>query len=438
MNHFLIEGKEQLVTYFQQGEKNLISTKIGTEHENFLFLKATKKRIPYEGKQGIKSILEAFALQGWLPVFEKGNLIALKHANAMSAISLEPGGQLELSGSPLRTLHEGYEELASYHNQLDAILKEKDIYRFGAGFDPFSKREDVSWMPKERYKIMRNYMPEKGRHGIDMMIRTCTIQVNLDYTSEQDMVQKFRVSMGIQPILSALFANSSMVEGKDSGYKGYRNYVWQDTDPDRCGLLPFVFEQDMSYERYVDYLLDVPMYYVYRHGQMNACAQTFREFLAKKLRILPDEAPTIQDWVDQVSMAFPEVRLKQYLELRAADCGDDHMIMALSALWVGLLYDEQNLKDCHDYVQDLQFIEIQDVYQSVPRQGLATSLRQQAIGDLAHYFVEKSAAGLKRRKKLNAHGQDESIYLEPLFDILGRQGYLNKGGESILHTKSNL
>lgn len=428
MNHFLIESKQQLITYFQQGEKNPKSVKIGTEHENFLLSKTNKRRVPYEGAQGIKSILETFAEKGWSPVFEKGNLISLKHPDAMSTISLEPGGQLELSGSPVRTLHESYKELANYLSQLDPILKEKGIERLGMGFDPFNKREDVPWMPKERYKIMRNYMPQKGTHGLDMMTRTCTIQVNLDYLSEQDMVQKFRVAMGLQPILSALFANSSMIEGKDSGYKGYRNYVWQNTDPDRCGLLSFVFEKDMGYERYVDYLLNVPMYYVYRHGQMNACTQSFREFLEKKLTILPGETPTLQDWVNQVSMVFPEVRLKQYLELRAADCGDDHMIMALSALWVGLLYDAENLKDCHDYIQALEFSEIQEIYQSVPKHGLATILRQQPIGELAHYFVEKSVAGLKRRQNLNIHGQDESIYLEPLFDILARYGYTGLRG----------
>lgn len=428
MNRFLIESKEQLINYFQQGEKDPKSVKIGTEHENFLFSKVTKMRIPYEGMQGTKSILEAFADQGWSPIFEKGNLISLQHPNAMCAITLEPGGQLELSGSPVRTLQEGYEELTNYLHQLDTILRDKNIERLGAGFDPFSKRGDVPWMPKERYKIMRNYMPHKGTHGLDMMTRTCTIQVNLDYTSEQDMVQKFRVAMGLQPILSALFASSSMVEGKDSGYKSYRNYVWQNTDADRCGLLPFVFEADMGYERYVDYLLDVPMYYVYRHGQMNACTQSFRTFLKKKLTILPGETPTLQDWVNQVSMVFPEVRLKQYLELRAADCSDDHMIMALSALWIGLLYDAENLKSCHDYIQELKFLEIQEIYQSVPKHGLATLLRQQFIGNIACYFVEKSAAGLKRRQNFNIHGQDESIYLEPLFDILEREGYKSSYG----------
>ena len=423
MNHVFIESKEQLVTYFRQGEKNPEATKIGTEHENFLLSKKTKKRVPYEGKQGVKSVLQAFAEQGWSPVFEKEHLISLQNPCSMSSISLEPGGQFELSGSPVRTLHEGYEELMAYLRQLDTILRNKDMQRCGIGFDPFSKREEVPWMPKDRYKIMRDFMIQKGTHGLDMMTRTCTIQVNLDYTSEQDMVQKFRVSMGLQPILSAVFANSAIVEGKESGYKSYRNYVWQNTDADRCGLLPFVFQADMGYERYVDYLMDIPMYYVYRHSQMNMSGETFRTFLNKKLTILPGEMPTIEDWINQISMVFPEVRLKQYLELRAADCGDDHMIMALSALWVGLLYDAENLRICHDYVQALQFSEIQDVYHSVPRYGLATLLRQQPIGCLARYLVEKSADGLKRRKNLNMHGQDESIYLDPLFDILDRQGY---------------
>lgn len=428
MNHFLIENKEQLISYFQKGEKDPNSLFIGMEHENFLMFKATKKRVPYEGGQdeevqGITSILHALVEQGWLPIFEKENIIALQHPHTISTISLEPGGQFELSNSPVRTLHEGCAELTAYFKQLDPILKERGIDRCGAGFDPFNKREDIPWMPKERYKIMRNFMIQKGTHGLDMMTRTCTVQASLDYTSEQDMVQKFRVSMALQPILSAVFAHSSVIEGKESGYNSYRNYVWQHTDADRCGLLPFVFQTDMGYERYVDYLLDVPMYYVYRHGRMNMSGQPFRTFLEKNLDAFPGQAPSIQDWIHQIGMVFPEVRLKQYLELRAADCGDDHMIMALPALWVGLLYDAENLKSCYEYVQTLQFSEIQEIYQSVPRYGLSTLLRQQPIGYLARFLVEKSVAGLRRRHNLNEHGQDESIYLEPLFDILDHQGY---------------
>jgi glutamate--cysteine ligase len=423
VTRLLIESTEQLIHYFQQGEKKPDSLLIGTEHEQLLFFKDTKTRVPYDGERGIRSILEAFVAQGWKPILEKNQPIALLSPDATHTISLEPGGQFELSGAPLPNLHDSYDELTSYLQQLDLILTTKSIDRLGVGFDPISKRQDVPWMPKQRYKIMRDYMPTKGNHGLDMMTRTCTIQVNLDYVSEQDFVHKMRVAMGLQPILSALFATSSVVEGKDSGYKSYRNFIWLDTDPDRCGLLPFVFDENMGYARYVEYLLDIPMYYINYQGQMLVSGQPFRDFLDKKLAVLPGKSPTRADWVHHISMTFPEVRLKRYLELRSADCGDDSMILALSALWVGILYDAENLKMGHDYIRTLPFSTIHQVYSAVPKQGLATLLQDEPIGHLARQWVEKSKEGLCRRRYLNAKGQDETIYLEPLFAILEKEGY---------------
>lgn len=419
----LIESTEQLIQYFQQGEKKPDSLLIGTEHEQLLFFKDTKTRVPYDGKRGIRSILEAFITQGWTPILEKNQPIALLAPGASHTISLEPGGQFELSGAPLPNLHDSYDELTGYLQQLDPILTAKKIDRLGVGFDPISKRQDVPWMPKQRYKIMHDYMVTKGNHGLDMMTRTCTIQVNLDYVSEQDFVHKMRVAMGLQPILSALFATSSTVEGKDSGYKSFRNFIWLDTDPDRCGLLPFVFDENMSYARYVEYLLDVPMYYINYQDQMLISGQSFRDFLDKKLEVLPGKAPTMADWAHQISMVFPEVRLKRYLELRSADCGNDSMILALSALWVGILYDAENLEKAHDYICTLPFSIIHQIYKTVPKQGLETLLQHKPIGHLARKWVEKSKEGLQRRHCLNAKGQDETIYLDPLLAILKRQGY---------------
>lgn len=423
MANFLIENKQQLIDYFQQGEKHPNFLAIGTEHEQFLFDKATQTRVAYEGKKGIKAILEAFTTQGWEPILEAGQPVALSYPGTRRTISLEPGGQFELSGMPVRTLHQDYDQLKDYLQQLDAIIEPQNIERKGLGFDPLSRLQQVPWMPKNRYKIMRDYMSQKGTHGLDMMTRTCTIQVNLDYYSEVDFVQKMRVAMGLQPILSALFATSNLVEGKESGYKSYRNYIWLHTDADRCGLLPFVFQENMGYGSYVDYLLDVPMYYINRNEEMRVSGQPFRVFLEKKLAVAPNESPTIDDWAHQISMVFPEVRLKRYLELRSADCGSDPMITALSALWVGLLYDAKNLKACHDYVQTLSFIDIKNVYETVPKQGLSCILQQRPIGYLARQLVEKSSMGLKRRKNFNKNGQDESIYLDPLLEVLERERF---------------
>jgi len=417
MTSFFLETKEQLISYFQKGEKASKDFKIGTEFEQFLFEETTNKRVPYEGKTGIKSILEEFTEFGWTPVFEKQYLIGLKHLKASQTISLEPGGQIELSGSPLLNLHDVKHEIDSYQQQLDSILTSKNIRKVALGFDPITKRDDVPLMPKGRYKIMQHYMPKKGNHGLDMMLQTCTVQVNLDYATEKDMVKKFRVAMGLQPILSALFANSFLVEGKDSGYKSYRNFIWQNTDPDRCGLLPFVFDKNMGYERYVDYLLDVPMYFVYRQGYLNTAGQSFRDFLAKKLPGVPGESPTPQDWIDQMSVAFPEVRLKRFLELRAADCGEGPFVMALPALWVGLLYDLKNLDYCHELVQSFSYADILDVYNHVPKQGLATQIQGNSIQKLAQELVEKSKEGLIRRQQFSSTVQDESLYLNVLLNL---------------------
>ena len=279
-------------------------------------------------------------------------MIALKNDNRCS-ITLEPGGQFELSGAPLETVHQTCEEVHEHLRQVREVCDELGLGMIGLGFDPLSRRDEVPWMPKGRYRIMRDYMPKKGRLGLDMMLRTCTVQTNLDYRDEADMVRKFRASLALQPVAVALFANSPFVEGKPSGYLSYRSLVWTDTDPDRCGTLPFVFEDGFGYERYVDYLLDVPMYFVYRDGTyIDASGQSFRDFMAGKLPALPGEVPVIGDWVDHATTAFPEVRLKSYLEMRGADGGPWRRLCALPALWVGLLYDDAALDAACDLVAD--------------------------------------------------------------------------------------
>ena len=307
---------------------------------------------------------------GWDPVMEAGNVIALEN-DARCSITLEPGGQFELSGAPLETIHQTCDEVHEHLRQVREVCDELGLGMLGLGFDPKSRREDVGWMPKGRYRIMRDYMPKKGKLGLDMMLRTCTVQANLDYQSEADMVKKFRVGLALQPVSVALFANSPFTEGKPNGFQSYRSFIWTDTDPDRCGTLPFVFEDGFGFERYVDYMLDVPMYFVYRDGNyIDASGQSFRDFMAGKLPAYPGQLPTMADWVDHLTTAFPEVRLKSFLEMRGADGGPWRRLCALPALWVGLLYDQTALDAAHDLVADWTEAERETMRAEVPQMGL--------------------------------------------------------------------
>jgi glutamate--cysteine ligase len=300
-----IVAKRQLVEFHEGGNKPPAAWRVGTEHEKFVFRRADLRRVPYEGPDGIGALLQGMTRFGWAPVLEKGNIIALSNDSRCS-ITLEPGGQFELSGAPLETVHQTCEEVHEHLRQVREVCDEMGLGMIGLGFDPFSRRDEVPWMPKGRYRIMGAYMPKKGRMGLDMMLRTCTVQANLDYQSESDMVRKFRASLALQPAAVALFANSPFVEGRPSGYLSYRSLVWTDTDPDRCGTLPFVFEDGFGFERYVDYLLDVPMYFVYRDGNyIDASGQSFRDFMAGRLPAFPGELPRIGDWVDHMTTAFP-------------------------------------------------------------------------------------------------------------------------------------
>ncbi|MCA8928263.1 MAG: glutamate--cysteine ligase, partial [Alphaproteobacteria bacterium] len=336
-----IESKDELVAYFAAGNKPPEDWRIGTEHEKLVFRLKDLTRPGYEGPDGIGALLRGLAERyAWEPIKENGNTIALTD-HAGGSITLEPGGQFELSGAPLETIHETCREVHTHLDQVRTVCNDLGLGMVGIGFDPKWRREDIQWMPKGRYRIMRNYMPKVGTLGLDMMLRTCTVQVNLDYGSEADMVQKFRVSLALQPLATALFANSPFKEGRPNGYMSYRSHVWTDTDPDRSGMLDFVFEDGFGFERYTDYILDVPMYFVHR-GQdyVDLAGRSFRQFLAGELEaedqghvIRKGDRPSMEDWADHVTTAFPEVRMKRYLELRGTDGGPWRRLCALPALW---------------------------------------------------------------------------------------------------------
>ncbi|MBB6249685.1 glutamate--cysteine ligase [Nitrospirillum iridis] len=413
-----ITDRRDLVEYLEQGSKPADAWRIGTEHEKFAFRLGDNSPLPYEGEQGIGRILNEMASRyDWTPVTEGENVIALTKGQA--SITLEPGGQFELSGAPLNTIHQTCGEVSEHLAQVRAIGAELGIGMIGLGFNPKWKREDIPWMPKGRYRIMRDYMPKKGTMGLDMMTRTSTVQVNLDFSSEADMVKKFRVSLALQPIATALFANSPFKEGKPNGFQSLRSHVWTDTDPDRCGDLPFVFEDGFGFERYADHALNVPMYFAYRDGvYVDASGQSFKDFLAGKLPALPGERPLITDWVDHLTTLFPEVRLKRFLEMRGADGGPWARLCALPALWVGLLYDTTALDAAWDLIKDWSEEERASLRNNVPRLGLDTPFRGGTVLDLARRTVAISRAGLDNRARMAGMGDNESHFLDTLQEIV--------------------
>ncbi|HUC62142.1 MAG TPA: glutamate--cysteine ligase [Alphaproteobacteria bacterium] len=413
----LVESKAQLVEYLAAGCKPKFSWRIGVEHEKFAFHRASLKPLAYDEPGGIRDLLKAFVARfGWEPVEEGGNLIALAKGNC--AITLEPGGQLELSGAPLKTVHETCAEVGRHLYEAKAIGDDLGYGLLGMGFHPSATRAEIPWMPKGRYRIMREYMPKKGGLGLDMMLRTSTVQVNLDFASEADMVKKFRASLALQPVAIALFANSPFTEGRPNGYLSYRSHVWTDVDPDRSGILPFVFEPGMGFERYTDYLLGVPMYFVYRDGKyIDASGQSFRDFLAGKLPALPGERPRIGDWIDHMTTAFPEVRLKRVLEMRGADGGPWRILCALPALWVGLLYDQVALDAASDIVKDWTREEHDYLRREVPKRALKTPFRKRDLQALALEVLEIATEGLRRRARDMGFGSDETAYLDVLWEI---------------------
>ena len=410
-------------TFFQLafGEKKHSDFKIGTEHEKFAFHLETHKPVSFSEKNGIEALLLKLKKYGWNSILEGSNTIGLSRDKSLGGgtITLEPAGQLELSGAPLNNLHETFDELNEHRIQISKEGSELGIGFLSAGLTPDWAIDEMPVMPKKRYEIMRNYMPKKGSLGLDMMFRSTTIQVNLDYSSETDMAKKFKVSLALQPIATALFANSPFLDGALTGYKSYRSHIWTDTDPDRTGMLPFVFDGEMSYEKYVDYALKVPMYFIYRDGNyidLSGCS--FEDFLNGKLDELPGEKPNLIDWENHLTTIFPEVRLKSFLEMRGADGGGFETVCALSAFWVGLLYDSISLNSSWDIVKNININELQEVRIDVAKNGLNSIVGDINIGKIAIEILKISSEGLKRRNILNSNGDNEAIFLDPLENIL--------------------
>ena len=411
-----IETKAQLIDELASGSKPKDQWRIGTEHEKFPFLTDTLAPVPYDGPRSIKALLEGLRDRfAWEGVYENGNIIALSDPKGLGNVSLEPGGQFELSGAPLATVHETCEEVHEHLTEVREIGDQLGIGFLGLGASPVWTRAETPVMPKGRYGIMAPYMDKVGKYGRDMMFRTCTVQVNLDFSSEADMVKKLRVSLALQPIATALFANSPFLEGKPNGFLSFRSEVWRDTDNARAGMLPFAFEAGMSFERYVDYALDVPMYFVMRDGKyINTAGESFRAFLAGKLPQLPGEKPVAKDWADHLTTIFPEVRLKKYLEMRGTDSGPWRGLCALPAFWVGLFYDQSALDAAWDLVKDWTAEERQKLRDGVPAQALGAMIRGRSVQDIAGEVLKHSRAGLEARCQLGCKGKSEAAFLDLL------------------------
>lgn len=414
-------SRDDLIHAMSKGEKPKDQWRIGAEHEKFGFDKSTLRRPAYEGDNGILAMLTGLQRFGWSPVEEAGYVIALERKNAegfTASISLEPGGQFELSGAPLKDIHDICNETGQHLVEVKQVADQLNLGFLGAGFDPLWRREDVPVMPKGRYGIMRAYMPKKGSLGLDMMLRTCTIQANLDFDSEADMIMKFRTSLALQPIATALFACSPFTEGKPNGFLSARANVWTDTDPDRTGMLDFVFADGFGYERYADYALDTPMYFAKRgETYVDLSGQSFRKFMTEGLDALPGERATAKDWADHLTTLFPEVRLKQYLEMRGADGGPWSRICALPALWAGVLYDAPSLAAAWDLCKDWDIADHERLRRDVTRLGLKAEVAGRSVRDIAVDLVNIAKQGLKNRARFSGGMVDERGYLSELEDI---------------------
>lgn len=407
----------ELVAWLESGCKPERDWRIGTEHEKIGYRRADLSPLSYEGEGGIAALFARLAERGWRPAMEGGNAIALTMDG--QSITLEPGGQLELSGAPLDTVHRTCDEATRHLDELRAIGDEMGVAFLGAGMQPKWRRGDIPVMPKARYAIMRAYMPRKGRLGLDMMLRTCTVQTNLDFESEADMVRKFRVGLALQPVAVALFANSPFVDGRPSGFMSYRTHVWSDTDPDRCGVPAFVFESCMGFEAYAEYALDVPMYFVRRGGRyVDTAGRSFRDFLAGRLPELPGERPTLADWEDHLTTIFTDVRLKRYLEMRGADGGPWRMLCALPAFWVGLLYDRTALGEAEALADGWGRDDILGLRAAAARSGLEAEHGGRVMRNIARDALAIARRGLRRRACLDRGGADETGFLNLLDSIV--------------------
>jgi glutamate--cysteine ligase len=428
-----IQGRDDLVRHLAKGAKPASAWRIGTEHEKFVYCPETLKPLAYDGQPGIRQLLDGMTRFGWKPVKEGDNIIG--HSFEGASLSLEPGGQFELSGAALKTVHETCAEVNTHLAQIREVAAEIGAGMLGLGFAPSWRLDEVPVMPKGRYQIMRRYMPKVGGYGLDMMFRTCTVQVNLDFADEADMVKKFRVGLALQPISTALLANSPFREGRPSGFLSYRAQVWTDVDNARAGMLPFVFESGMGFERYVDYALDVPMYFVYRDGRYHDVAgKSFRDFLARKIPEVAHIEPSMSDWADHLTTIFPEVRLKQYLEMRGADAGQWRRICGMPALWVGLLYDKVALDAAWDLVKDWSAEERQALRDMAPKQAFRAPFRNTTVLELARGMLEISGEGLRRRASLDSAGMSEDGFINPLRELVARG---QTRAEELLHSFQN-
>lgn len=434
-----IINRLQLADVFASGEKSPSSWLIGTEHEKFGFCLDDLSPPPFDGERGIEALLKSLTRFHWQENQENGRTIGLSRQGA--SISLEPAGQLELSGAAVPTIHATYAETHAHLREVNEVAAELGLGFLAMGFQPKWARNDMPWMPKERYRIMRRYMPIVGQLGLDMMTRTCTVQVNLDYANEDDMIKKFRVALALQPVVTALFADSPFTQGRPNGYLSYRSHVWTQTDPQRTGMLDFVFEPGFGYERYVDYLWNVPLYFVHRDGRYyDVAGKPFSQLVAGQLSALPGVRACLGDWLDHMTTAFPEVRMKKYLEMRGADCGSFERICALPALWVGLLYNSCALDAAWDLTKRMSREDRHALRQGVPSHALALPYGSGTVRDLAKEMLAIAREGLRRRACLNDQGQDESCYLDVL-DAIVLSGvtpaeeklrrYVNRWGQQI-------
>jgi glutamate--cysteine ligase len=417
-----IETRDELVAWLEAGCKPAAQFRIGTEHEKFAFTVEDHRPVPYASRRSIRALLDGMVhLLGWEPIMEGDNIIGMFDVTGGGAISLEPGGQFELSGAPVETVHQTASELMAHLAQLREVARPLGIGFLGLGMTPNWRRADMPVMPKGRYKIMSAYMPKVGSLGLDMMFRTCTVQANLDFSSEADMVKKLRVSLALQPVATALFANSPFTEGKPNGYLSFRSHIWTDTDRARSGMLPWAFAEGMGFERYVDYALDVPMYFIKRGDRyIDVSGMSFRSLMAGRLDNLAGERATISDWANHLTTIFPEVRLKRFLEMRGADGGPWRRLPSLAAYWAGLLYDGEALDACWQMVKGWSAEERQKLRDDVPRLGFAAEIGGRNVLTLAQETLRLASRGLARRKHLDRNGRDETRYLRPLEESIAR------------------
>jgi glutamate--cysteine ligase len=420
-----VTSRDELVAWFEAGSKPPERFAIGTEHEKIPFYRSGHSTVAYggepgEGRCGIRALLDGMRADlGWAAICDGSNIIGLYQEKSGGAISLEPGGQFELSGAPLATIHETDAELDAHFKSVKTFAAGCGIGFLTLGMNPKQRLAEIPMMPKQRYAIMAKYMPKVGGHGLDMMFRTATVQANLDFSSEADMVKKLRVSLALQPVATALFANSPFTDGKLNGFLSARSEVWRDTDPARTGMLPFAFEPGMGFERYVDYALDVPMYFLKRGATyIDVAGPSFRDLLHGRLKAAPGERATLSDWANHLSTIFPEVRLKRYLEMRGADAGPRPMLTALPALFVGLLYDPAALDAALELIKPWSAEDREKLRADAPRFALKAQIAGRPLRDVARDVLALARGGLARRQRLDARGRDETHFLDPLDAIV--------------------